>query len=153
MDVGAMEADANPDRLVARADRLDAFAARLADDLDSYVRREARRHRDEYPRAGVSVETRDPAGPDALAYSVEILSIQPAEDGEGTRRVTFDVTAAITETEGFERRHRRHRAARRDAERFRELSSTATERVTDASSSAENAPGNPRQSTIGEYLD
>lgn len=136
-----MGGDVNPDRLAARAARLDAFAQHLADELDAFVRQEAKKLRDEYPRAGLSIGKRDSPGPDELAYSVEVITIEPREDGDGTRSVTLDVTAKITGTAAFAARHERYREARRDAARFRRQAAAT-----------ENEHGDPMQTTIGEYL-
>ena len=136
-----MGGDVTADRLSARATRLDAFADRLADDLDAYVRREARELRDEYRRAGVSVGKRDEPGADEPAYTVEILTIEPRAEGEGTRNVTLDVTAKITERDAFRAYDERVRAARADAARFRRRAAAT-----------ENGHEDPKQTTIVEYL-
>lgn len=131
-----MGSDANPERLVARADRLDAFARRVTDDLDDYVRQRAKRHRDEYKRAGIRTSKCGEPGEHELGYSVEIICIEPDPDGEGTRRVTLDVTAAITETDQFETWRSMRQAALEDAETFRRR---AAEQVFDSDrSDAEN---------------
>lgn len=136
-----MGGDVTADRLSARATRLDAFADRLADDLDAYVRREARELRDEHRRAGVRVGKRDEPAADELAYTVEILTIEPRADGEGTRSVTLDVTAKITERDAFRAFDERVRAAREDAARFRRRAAAT-----------ENGHEDPKQTTIVEYL-
>lgn len=136
-----MGGDVTADRLSARATRLDAFADRRADDLDAYVRREARALRDEYRHAGVRVGKRDEPAADELAYTVEILTIEPHADGEGTRSVTLDVTATITERDAFRAYDGRVRAAREDAARFRRRA-VATE----------NGHEDSKQTTIVEYL-
>lgn len=131
-----MGSDANPERLVERADRLDAFARRVTDDLDDYVRKRAKRHRDEYRRAGIRTSKRGEPGEHELGYSVEIICIEPDPDGEGTRRVTLDVTAAITETDQFETWRSVRQEALQDAETFRRR---AAEQVFDPDrSDAEN---------------
>lgn len=136
-----MGGDVTADRLSARATRLDAFADRRADDLDAYVRREARALRDEYRHAGVRVGKRDEPAADELAYTVEILTIEPHADGEGTRSVTLDVTATITERDAFRAYDGRVRAARENAARFRRRA-VATE----------NGHEDSKQTTIVEYL-
>ena len=136
-----MGGDATADRLAARATRLDAFARRLADELDAYVRRRAKELRDDYQRAGLSIGKRDDPGPAELAYTVEIIVIQPGEDGEESTTVTLDLTAKITETEAFGRLDERRRAALEDAARFRRLVAAT-----------ENGHADPRQTTIAEYL-
>lgn len=133
--------DVDAGRLRARADRLDAFARRIADDLDEYVRERAKRLRDDHQRAGVRIGKRDSPGRDELDYAVEIISIEPREDGEGTRRVTRDVTDEVTGTDEFAAGQARRTEALRDAERFRRRA-TAGDRD----------PGESVQTTITEYL-
>lgn len=133
--------DVDAERLLAWADRLDAFAQRVGNELDEFVRRRAKRLRDDHQRAGVRIGKRDSPGRDELDYAVEILSIEPREDDEGTRRVTRDVTDEITGAGEFETRHARRAEALRDAERFRRRAATG-----------ERDRGEPVQTTITEYL-
>jgi hypothetical protein len=141
-------------RLTARATRLDAYAARLADELDAYVRREAKRLRDDYERAGVSVGRQDAPDDDELAYTVEIITIQPGEGGDGVRSVTLDLSAKITETETYRAYIDRRRTALDDAEWFRSAAGVGAdpEEPSHPVAAADADPTEARQTTIGEYL-
>lgn len=133
--------DVDVERLLTRADRLDAFAQRVGNELDEFVRRRARRLRDDYQRAGVRIGRRDAPERGELDYTVEIHCIEPREDGKGTRRITLDVTERITGTAEFGVWNARRTAALGDAERFR--------RRADA---GDRNRGELVQTTITEYL-